>query len=247
MKLITFLILACLSVYLVAVSADAATTMYSSNVYAEAYDAISSGVSNSYTGSAIPTHTTLDRVNGEAYSKNAIDWYVSAGQTILSLGTNHQRTGTQFSYASSYAILSFTSDSNEPYELTGSYNVADVGANGEVNVNVKLIDLTLNTNLFFNVQYSKSTQNEQFVLGNSGGDFSNTLVGGLTGNLIAGHNYQLNAYGQIQAYAGTDSGASAFGNFTLKIGTVAVPEPASLPTLGVALAATLVVHRRKRS
>ena len=179
--------------------------MNSSNVYAEAYDAISSGVANSFTGSTIPTHTTLDPVNGDAYSKNTIDWYVSGSQTNLSLGVDHRRTGTQYSYASSYAILNFTANSNEPYELSGYYDVSDVGANGEVNLNVQLIDVTSNVKPFVNVQYSKSTPNEQFVLGSAGGDFFNTLAGGLTGNLIAGHNYQLNAYGHIQAYAAADS------------------------------------------
>jgi hypothetical protein len=193
--------------------------MNSSDVYAEAYDAISSGVADSFTGNTIPTHTTLDPVNGDAYSKNAIDWYVSGGRTILSLGMDHQRTGAQYSYASSYAILKFTANSNEPFDLSGYYDVSDVGANGEVIVNVKLTDLTSSAILFFNKQYSKSTPNEQFVLGGTGGDFSNTLTGGLTGNLIAGHNYVLDAYGQIQAYSAADSGATVLGNFTLAIGT----------------------------
>src|SRR5687767_7727150 len=108
MKLFSCLLLACLSPCLITASVHAGITMNSSNVYAEAYDAISSGVANSYMGSAIPTHTTLDSVNGDAYSKNDIDWHVSGGQIILSLGMDHQRTGAQYSYASSYAILNFT-------------------------------------------------------------------------------------------------------------------------------------------
>ena len=239
--------LACLSLCLVPASAKAGVTMNSSNVYAEAYDAVSSGVADSFSGSTIPTHTTLNPVNGDAYSKNAIDWYESGGQTILSLGMEHKRTGTQYSYASSYAILNFIANSNEPYELSGYYDVSDVGANGEVNLTAQLIDLTSNANLFFNVQYSKSTPNEQFVPGGTGGDFSNTLIGSLTGNLIAGHIYQLNTYGHIQAYIATDSGASALGNFTLKIGEAAavVPEPLSLLVWGVVALTIVAVHRSK--
>jgi len=241
------LFLACLLVCFSAASADAGITMSSSNVYAEAYDAISSGNAIVFTGSAIPTHTTLDPVNGDAYSKNAINWYESGSQTILSLGVDHRRTGTQYSYASSYAVLKFTANSNDPYEMSGWYDVSDVGANGEVNLDVQLVDLTSNVKPFDNRQYSKFTLNEQFLLGSTGGDFFNTLAGGMTGSLIAGHNYQLNAYVQIQAYAAADSGASSSGNFTLKIGTAVVPEPMTLLNCGVAWVAIFGVYRNKRS
>ena len=72
MKLLSGLFLAFLSVCLNAVRTEAGIMMSTSNVYAEAYDAISNGNAIVFTGSAIPTHTTLDPVNGDAYSKNAI-------------------------------------------------------------------------------------------------------------------------------------------------------------------------------
>jgi hypothetical protein len=163
---------------------------------------------------------------------------------------DHHRNDTPGSHAQfdQYPIR-FTADSSDPYELSGYYNVTDVGTSaGNVVLYAELVDVTEFDYLFSNNQWSDSTHNEQLTLGVNGGDSFNVLLGSLTGNLIAGHQYQFYTSSYIEAGSDTEKGASALGNITLKIGsaTAAVPEPFSLLVWGgIACAAIIAAHRSK--
>jgi hypothetical protein len=86
------------------------------------------------------------------------------------------------------------------------------------------------TDLFYNYQGSQATLNESFVLGGTRGDAGYSLSGSLTGDLIAGHTYRW-SFEAYNANFSADGGASATGNFTLKIGG-----GANLPDGGTTLA-----------
>jgi hypothetical protein len=199
--------------------AEAGVTISSASISAVTY-AYEEGTNYQYfVGTTIPTHTTLNASDGLSHSNNDIDWYVSNGQTVLSLGMHHQRTGA-FGSAAHILVepLSFTANSNEPYQLTGYYNTTDVESSGRVSMTATLRDATLDLYLFTNAQVSRSTNNEQFILGGVGGDFHNILEGSRSEYLVAGHNYELSSNNIIESNPDTDAGASALGNITLTIG-----------------------------
>jgi hypothetical protein len=214
----------------IAATAQASITISNSPIYAVA-ETGGASAGNFFNGTTIPTSTTLDAIVGNVYSKNTIDWSVNGAQTILSFDMDHMRVGAAGSYAQTYGSwLTFTANNNEPYELSGYYNVTDVGTSGYVSLFTHLHDVTANADLFFNQQYSLNTINEQFVVDDTDGDNYNSLIGSPTGNLIAGHDYELYFEGLVYAYPDADAGASALGNFTLTIGIAndTVPEPLSL-------------------
>lgn len=240
------LLLACVSLALLAGTVEAAITITTDNIEADAVAFL--GYDNQFfIGTTIPTHTTLNAAAGDVYSKNAIDWDVSGGQTVLSLGVDHKRTGDLASYAATanpLNALTFVANSNEPYELSGFYNVTDVGASGYDQIYADLLDV-VSGDLFVNEQDSQSTPNQHFILGGTGGDLINNLYGSPTGNLIAGHTYQLFFGLFTGAPFAADSGASALGNITLKIGTAtATPEPLSVIVWGGLILGVVVVARR---
>jgi hypothetical protein len=189
-----------------------------------------------FEGTIIPAHVTLHPVDGDVYNKTTIDWYKSAGQTILSQDLDHQRTGAYQSFTESYVyLLEFTANSNEPYKLSGFYNVTDVGAPGTVYFYAQLVDQTTNRRLSYSVQQTETTHNAHFILG-----------GSLAGNLIAGHVYRFydDAF-MSSPNSNGDSGASAIGNITLTIGS-AVPEPASIFLSLLLCGAAMLPHRSRR-
>jgi len=198
-----------------------------------------------FQGTTIPASATVSAVAGSNSNDDTINWSFSGGQTILSYDMNHRRTGNQYSFVrTENTRLEFTADSDEPYQITGYYNIAHVGRNGIASLQVRLIDQTDGVDRFWNWQTSVSTKNEQFVVGGKGGDSTNVLQGSLTGNLIAGHVYNFYFKCVTSAYPATDSGASALGNITLTIGTV--PEPSTLMLLGIG-AISLLGYRRRDS
>lgn len=243
MKLFTIAV-AC-SVILFAANVKADITIISSFIASEVYEPGSGFSYSTFNGTAIPTHTMLNAVSGGNQSSTAIDWDVIGGQTILSHGLDHQRSGVVDSYSASYHFpaMTFTANATEPYEFSGFYNVTDVGGPGSVFMEVDLYDLTISAGVFRNRQVSYGTLNEQFIVGGTGGDDSNYLVGSPTGVLIAGHSYSLEPRISMSAYLYADSGATASGNISLKIGTV--PEPATLLPLGLGAICLLDYRKAK--
>lgn len=102
-----------------------------------------------------------------------------------------------------------------------------------VSLQSDLYDITADTHVFNSYQLSEVTTNESFILGGTGGDENNLLVGSLTGELIAGHQY-LYAYNAIlRSLPDTTQGATASGGHSL--GFTSIPEPSTALLLGVGL------------
>ena len=217
------LFLACISVVFFAGKIQASITITDTLVGARASKDSFGFDLKQFIGETIPTSTTLNAVDGNAYSKTVINWSVSGNQTILSFGMDHRRTGVDGSEANSPGTVRFTANANLPYEFSGYYNVSDFGVAGYVLYDVSLLDLNTSLFVFENRQDSGSTSNERFLLGEVGGDTSNSLSGSSTGNLIAGHDYRIDFEAYIYALTQDAAGASALGNLTLTIGTTPKP------------------------
>ena len=89
--------------------------------------------------------------------------------------------------------------------------------------------------LFDNRQLSLTTLDESFVVGEQGGDTSNTLVGSMSGFLLAGHTY-LVAYNFDNINQLQGSSADGFFGFEVEVG-VPIPAPgaALLAIIGLPL------------
>lgn len=92
----------------------------------------------------------------------------------------HQIGGA--SGADSLGTVYFTIDEAVPYEISGLYSMEGPWA-AETYLQFWLVDLTDGVTVFNNLQRSRSTLNESFVLGEEGGDWENTLEGALAGSL----------------------------------------------------------------
>lgn len=198
-----------------------------------------------FNGTTIPTTTPFDAIDGDSFSKNVADWSILGGQTILSFDLNHMRNGSKntgggFQARTFVSTIRFGVSEDTTYDLSGFYNVTDVGASdsGAVYYSASLEDDTNDVFLYSGVYESRSTHDEQFALGGAQGDIGHGETGSLTGDLVSGNTYVLRFDSYISAIPDADSGASATGNVTLKIGS-AVPEPAALAVwslLGVIVA-----------
>ncbi len=226
--------------------ATASVQIDESKIVAIAFDGDSADDVAEFNGTTIPTSAELlDAMVGDTFSRNVIDWSTSGGQTILSLTMSHERTGsTAFNVnGETTSSITFTVNANANYELSGSYEVADVGADdpGAVFLLGELYDVAVpGVPLFSNYQTSYSTTNEQFTLGEENGDdvpFGNYLTGSLMGNLTIGHTYVWTSDALI-ASLGSSLGASASGDVSLKIVDIvdnggAVPEATSFLIWGL--------------
>lgn len=213
------------------VRAALVVTISSSTISARAHYAPVGGgaASAAYSGTSIPTTYSLDAVQGPSQSLNDIVWTTDGSQTVLSIGMEHDRTGEAYVSHSSFAYtssedpwdgvglpLTFKVSEDTTYSLSGTYKVTDVGDEGrDVFQFARLHDNTASVNLYNSSQSSTNVHNQQFDLGGAG----------LTGTLLAGHEYAWSFRASI-APGGGDLGASAEGNFTLTIGqpSAAVPE-----------------------
>ena len=228
------------------------TVEYNQNI-AWADDTLGANKTSSDSSRAIPTDPDplhVDAIDGEAYSKNVFDWSIVGGQTVLSFDSNLKRVGNRGAMASlAMGDLAFIANETTSYELSGYLNVTDIdeGKSGIVNLYARLDDVDLGRELFRGEQSSMETHDAQLSLGGSGGDQVSVNDGSLTGTLIAGRRYSLEFAAIIRTdsefYPGdADSGATAVGNFTLKIGTVPEPNSAAL----CSLLAPLGLIRRNR-
>jgi PEP-CTERM motif len=241
--------LACLSLSLIAATAEATITTFNAFFYAE--KAVEGGFGGGdevadLNSRTIPTSTTVNVGNLNYHSDNSINWFVNSGQTVLSFDMDHKRPGGVSQFARTRFGLVFAVNSNEPYELSGFYNATDVASSGSVwlSVELKADSPTNSTTMTLDKQVSSNTINEQFVVGCAGGDSINESLGSLTGTLFPGYIYGFNYTIYTEATPDADSGASAFGNITLKIGTV--PEPSTLLLLAIG-AISLLGYRKLKS
>jgi hypothetical protein len=246
MKSLGQLFLTCVALVVAASSspAQAKVTILANGTFAYVSDGGPKGT-NSVNASPFPTtfDATMDAFDGDAYSKNTIKFSESGGQTVFAYNMHHLRVGNILSNARTFSEnLIFTSDVDAIYNISGYYHVLDVGAGGRVEFDSSLFDSTSQLLLFNNSQKSLDTQNEQFELGQSGGDVENILEGSLQGNLVAGHTYVFAFNAHIVRRFVNGAEARAVGDIKLKV--VAIPEPSTLVLLLVASLLALVPGRR---
>ncbi len=157
---------------------------------------------------------------------------------------SHDRAAPYASFVQSYGHIFFSPATNVNYVLSGAYssNATDTGTS--TLMTAQIYDYSTSDNVFMNDQYSSTTSGESFVLGQTGGDNSNQLVGSLTGSLIAGHHYDLYFMDYINStpYAGTTA-AQATGYLNLTF----VPEPSTAALLGVSFTGLAAAGRKRRS
>src|SRR5262249_1678148 len=93
-------------------------------------------------------------------------------------------------------LILFSPSVNIDYEISGKFTVTDVDGR-LVDLYVFLFDDDAGIPLFDNYQQSLATPNESLTVGQSGGDAQNSLIGTLTGTLVAGTNYSFYAAAQL--------------------------------------------------
>jgi len=162
----------------------------------------------------------------------------------LNITFSHDRAALYGSFAQSYGHIFFSPDTDVNYVLSGAYASNATDANTTTFMTAQIFDYNTFSSLFINDQYSVTTSGESFMLGQTGGDSSNQLVGSLTGTLIAGHQYDLYFMDYINStpYAATTA-AQATGYLNLTF----VPEPTSTALLGVSFAGLAAAGRKRRS
>jgi hypothetical protein len=242
------IILAAVTVVLMGGTAQASTVTIISNYVVARVNSEATVLYDSAVTS-IPTSETVTIVDGGSSNKTEINFSVSASQTTLSYDFAHARAGIENSFAQSHnSSMYFSVEEGTIYELSGFYNVIDVGSPGLVSFYAELYDVTTGDTLFKNYQESLGTYGERFNLGTLGGDRGfDELAGSLAGDLIAGHSYTWAWEAYIQALPNGGKGATAVGNFTLTIGGPSVvPLPAAFPLFLSGLFGLGIVGWRKR-
>lgn len=197
--------------------------------------------------------STTSADEGSSHSATTLHWSADAANTyaLFDFSFDQQRGGREdasqkLPFAETYDYLTFTVSQDTSYRLSGAF-----GEQGKswILSQATLIDKA-NTQqpLFEDVSESQVSSNEHFVLGVANdGDRSNSTAGSLSGNLTAGHTYQLFFHEYIYDLYYPDPGATAAGSLRLEIGNVpAVPEPAMLTiwSLGALSCAVAACHRR---
>jgi hypothetical protein len=147
--------------------------------------------------------------------------------TDLSVAFDQHRGGDLNDASFGFGRADFTASGFVSYAISGSYT----NSAGYTGLEAWLYDYTAAAMLFDNAQASSGGA-ATFNLGQTGGNFRNTLIGSLTGTLVAGHTYTWLATTDTEAPWTADSGATASGSATLKFidtspDSSAVPEPSA--------------------
>lgn len=204
-------------------SIASALTINFQETRSQAYDGLNSTDSDSVFSFGVVTST-----DGASQATHTTSLSGSGDNVSLTGELTGVRGGVFLSYAYALGFVQFTVDSNTTFALSGSLTANDT-VGGREYFYMRLLDTTANTTLFSNLQESRATVDESFVLGQQGGDFQNQLIGSASGNLVVGHQYQWYYEGFTQAFPTNDSGGTNSGSFRLDIGTGA---PSSVPDSG---------------
>jgi len=211
---------------------------------------------SSFSGVSIPSSETLTATQSNSSSTTNINYSGDATSINFTHDFSHSIDNTVGDtvtnlpdYAETYILaLDFIAVSDSTYYIDGFYSM--LGPSGTRTVlDVWLIDQTSGSTLFRDFAESFNTTNESFALGIAGdGDYIDTNIGSLTGNLISGHNYRLLLDAFIQAadasFNPTLVAASATGEFNLNI-VANVPIPSAIWLFSSGLLGLVAVARRK--
>ncbi len=102
--------------------------------------------------------------------------------------------------------------------------------------------------MFQNVQVSLQTRNESFTLGLAQGDDHNSMVGSLSGILLAGQDYEF-GYDFVLGNFSSASTAAATASGSISLSFTSVPEPSTGLLFGLGLLSVLRLDalQRRRS
>jgi hypothetical protein len=208
-------------------------------VRATTYGGASPNVNNSFYSANPSGVTATSTLAGIQSITNSV-----FSSTDISVTFDQSRTGASGTYASGYNVTYFQATGNDAYTISGNYSLSsDYGY-----FESRLFDVTANVYVYYN--WLQSEGNQAVTLGQTTGSYNNLLIGSLTGNLIAGHNYWWYTEAVTQARPTADSGATATGSARLLIGdlnAIPTPEPASLAIWGGLGCMGLLAARRRRA
>jgi len=189
---------------------------------------------------------TVTSTLGGVVDNTTYDFAVSGstGHLATSFNTTAAAVAGQYGEPHNQGEIDFTV-TGAPVNYFISGNFAVTGASGEA-ITTGL--WTGKTNLFNNFQSSNSTPDENLILGEMGGDVSNSLSGSLTGVLGVG-SYIFAYSTDAQTYQGgslTDDGVVRidFGSPAPAPSPESVPEPDTVAFLGIGLLGMFAMHRR---
>lgn len=156
--------------------------------------------------------------------------------------------GAYGDYSAVGQYLRILVDVDTTYEISGYFDVTDVGPSGYVSLGFTIYN-PLGGNPFENYQSSYHTVNESFTLGQFGGERS-FGHGSQSGTLAPGP-YDIFWNASLNATPEADQGASAVGNVTIKFGSggilAAVPEPTSFAIWSLGLIGMTIACRHRRT
>lgn len=239
MRLRSLLLAFALLVASIAVQDARATTISLTGfagVSSDAFDGVGNQVFAFSELTSVPASETVTGVDGASRSETTYS-FSNAG---LSLTFDHTRATLLGSYAATFVRIHFSPSADVDYIFAGAYS-SDAVDGGWTALDVRLSEFGVANTLYRSRQESFATPAESFVLGESGGDTDNILIGSPTGTLIAGRNYDLDIGIHIDA---TPTAATTIARATGYVTLILVPEPSSGLLLALGFAALAV--RRSR-
>lgn len=226
MRLRSLLLSFALFVALIAAQDARATTISLAgfaNVQAYAFNGAGNfATANSEQLTSVPASETLIAVDGASRSEVTY----SFTDTGLILNFDHYMATPLGSSTATFVRIHFSPSTRVDYVFSGAYST-DAVDGIQTALDVRITQTTgSQPTLFHSRQESIATPAESFVLGESGGDNNNILIGSPTGTLLRNRTYDLDIGIDIWArYAPTTSITHATGSVTLTF----VPEPSSGP------------------
>ncbi len=198
-----------------------AINITSNNVVAIANDRIGVAGTDTFSGTTVPSISSIEAVDSGNGSRVDIDYSVSANLSTFSHSFSLRRGGGLQETSQAIVNMYFTADLNDTFFIDGFFGVTHMDSPGEVYYRSTLEDLTTGTLLFDSLQVSRNTVDEFLDLGALGGDSTNSFSGSvsssLSGDLINGHQYRWFSNASIYGFPDADQGAVGSGQVTMRV------------------------------
>ena len=212
-----------------------------SSISSDANDQVGSFAWVPYEITSIPASGTLIAVDGQSHSASTFS-FSSAGLVLTFDHSRHSRgTLALDAYGATFVRIRFSPSDDVAYAFDGAYSTAGETA-GWTALDVAISN-TQTGPLYRSRQESFNTPAETFILGGSGDDTNNILVGSPTGTLIAARKYDLD----IGIFISAERPAAttiAHGTGYVTMSLVPVPEPSTGLLRGAGIVALAAVPRR---